>query len=68
MKTILPTQKVLYGFLLLSITFIISCGTSQKVMELPVIMDDPFVNFDSTRQKNMYQLMHLSDISLHNHG
>ncbi|SHE90747.1 Uncharacterized protein YhaN [Atopostipes suicloacalis DSM 15692] len=30
---------------------------TQKVMELPVIMDDPFVNFDSTRQKNMYQLM-----------
>ena len=30
---------------------------TQKVMELPVIMDDPFVNFDSVRQKNMYQLM-----------
>jgi len=35
---------------------------TQKVMELPVIMDDPFVNFDSIRQKNMYQLMqHLGD-------
>ena len=35
---------------------------TQKVMELPVIMDDPFVNFDASRQKNMYQLMqHLGD-------
>ena len=35
MKTISTTQKIFYGFLLLSISFIISCGTSQKVVELP---------------------------------
>lgn len=30
---------------------------TQDMIELPIIMDDPFVNFDRTRQKNMYQLM-----------
>lgn len=30
---------------------------TQKVMELPVIMDDPFVNFDEQRRKNMYRLL-----------
>ena len=35
MKTILPTQKVLYGLLLLSISFVISCGTSRRVAVQP---------------------------------
>lgn len=30
---------------------------TQDMIELPIIMDDPFVNFDRTRQKNMYKLM-----------
>jgi len=30
---------------------------TQDMMELPLIMDDPFVNFDRTRQQNMYQLL-----------
>ena len=30
---------------------------TQDMIELPIIMDDPFVNFDRSRQKNMYQLM-----------
>jgi uncharacterized protein YhaN len=30
---------------------------TQDMMELPLIIDDPFVNFDRTRQKNMYQLL-----------
>ena len=30
---------------------------TQDMIELPIIMDDPFVNFDRTRQKNMYRLM-----------
>jgi len=30
---------------------------TQDMMALPLIMDDPFVNFDQTRQKNMYQLL-----------
>ena len=30
---------------------------TQDMIELPIIMDDPFVNFDRTRQQNMYELM-----------
>jgi len=30
---------------------------TQDMIELPIIMDDPFVNFDRTRQQNMYDLM-----------
>ena len=30
---------------------------TQDMMELPVIMDDPFVNFDEQRRKNMYRLL-----------
>ena len=30
---------------------------TQDMMELPIIMDDPFVNFDRDRQQNMYQLL-----------
>lgn len=30
---------------------------NQDVMELPIIMDDPFVNFDQKRRQNMYRLL-----------
>lgn len=30
---------------------------TQDMIELPIIMDDPFVNFDHIRQQNMYHLM-----------
>lgn len=30
---------------------------TRDMMELPVIMDDPFVNFDERRRENMYRLL-----------
>ncbi len=30
---------------------------TQDIMELPIIMDDPFVNFDQRRRQNMYRLL-----------
>ena len=30
---------------------------TRDMMELPVIMDDPFVNFDEKRRENMYRLL-----------
>lgn len=30
---------------------------TQDIMELPIIMDDPFVNFDQKRRQNMYRLL-----------
>lgn len=30
---------------------------TQDMIELPIIMDDPFVNFDRKRQQNMYRLL-----------
>ena len=30
---------------------------TQDVLELPIIMDDPFVNFDRKRRQNMYRLL-----------
>jgi uncharacterized protein YhaN len=30
---------------------------TQDMIELPIIMDDPFVNFDRERQQNMYRLL-----------
>ncbi len=34
----------------------------QDIIRLPIIMDDPFVNFDQQRKKNMYRLLEeLSD-------
>ena len=30
---------------------------TQDVLELPIIMDDPFVNFDEKRRRNMYRLL-----------
>lgn len=30
---------------------------TRDMVKLPIIMDDPFVNFDRTRQQNMYQLL-----------
>lgn len=30
---------------------------TQDIMELPLIMDDPFVNLDRIRQENMYRLL-----------
>ncbi len=30
---------------------------TQDMMELPIIMDDPFVNFDQQRRHNMYRLL-----------
>lgn len=30
----------------------------QDLIKLPIIMDDPFVNFDDERKENMYNLLH----------